>query len=103
MRRRDILNLLGGAGCMLAAGSQVALAAGAQAAASQSPTLPPTLAHTLVLWRKGQAGRRLEVRGRITDAAQKPLQGVEVSVRHAGPDGGLHGRIRRCYAHQRAR
>lgn len=83
MRRRELLNLVGGAGVMLAAGSRKALAAGAQTAASHS--------YTLVLWRKGQVGRRLEVRGRVVDAAQNPLRGAEVSVRHAGPDGDYTG------------
>ncbi|MFT5449734.1 MAG: protocatechuate 3,4-dioxygenase beta subunit [Gammaproteobacteria bacterium] len=83
MQRRDILSLVGGAGALFAAGSQVAFAASAQAGTSQP--------HTLVLWRKGQVGRRLEVRGRVVDAARKPLQGAEVSVRHAGPDGDYTG------------
>jgi protocatechuate 3,4-dioxygenase beta subunit len=48
-------------------------------------------AHILVLWRDGQTGQRLEVRGRVADAARKPLQDAVVSVRHAGPDGEYSG------------
>ena len=83
MRRREVLIAVGGTGAMLAARSRAVLASNAATATAPS--------HTLVLWRDGQKGQRLEVRGRVVDAAHKPLQGAAVSVRHTDPDGNYTG------------
>ena len=83
MRRRGVFIAAVGMSVMLAARSRIALAS--EAAAGTTP------AHILVLWRDGQRGQRLEVRGRVADAAHKPVQGALVSVRHSGVDGGYTG------------
>ena len=83
MQRRDVLLAVAGMGAMLATRSRAVLA-------SEGATAGPP-SHILVLWRDGQKGQRLEVRGRVADAAHKPLQGAEISVRHTDPDGNYSG------------
>ena len=83
MQRRDALVAASGITMMLSVTSIAVLASRAVDGGASS--------HILVLWREGQKGRRLEVRGRVADAAHKPLQDAEVSVRHTDPDGEYTG------------
>jgi len=82
MQRRDVLTATAGIGVALAAGSKAVLAKALGGA-------PPS--HILVLWRDGQKGQRLEVRGRVANAAHEPLQNAEVSIRHSDPNGNYTG------------
>lgn len=83
MQRREALVAASGIAMMLGVTSIAVLASQAVDGGAAS--------HILVLWREGQKGQRLEVRGRVADAAHKPLQDAEVSVRHTGPDGEYSG------------
>ena len=67
MQRGDVLIAAAGIGIMFAARTRTTLAAGG--------VVGETPSHILVLWRDGQQGQRLEVRGRVADAVHKPVQG----------------------------
>jgi protocatechuate 3,4-dioxygenase beta subunit len=57
-------------------------------AAAQSSTQPGQI---LMLWRAGDPGERLEIRGRVHDAGGELVPGAEVGVRHADAGGEYTG------------
>ncbi len=65
---------------VLAAGLAFTPARAAQGPAADTP-------HMLTLWRDGDAGERLEIRGRVMDARGNPVEGAEVRVRQADGTG----------------
>lgn len=77
MRRRDLLVTVGCVGIFPCIGVSAS-------AADSDPSI-------LLLRRDTDDTQRLEIRGRVTDAAGKPLPGVRVHFRHAAPNGGYTG------------
>ena len=73
MKRRHLLALAGLAGLV-----------GSQAARAQQGSTAPSMA---TLWRPGDIGDRLELRGQIVDASGAPLQGASVTVWQADGSG----------------
>lgn len=48
-----------------------------------TPAQAQTASNTLRLWREGDAGERLNLRGRIVDGTGRPVEGARVNVRQA--------------------
>ena len=83
MKRRDVLIAAGGLGAVSMINAPRLWAATSTDSTISSPTL--------VLWREGQKGQRLEVRGRVADSLHKPIEGAQVGVRHCDLDGNYSG------------
>lgn len=86
MHRRDVT-------VALAALWAATLSAATVAQSSAPPSAPQAAqpAQILTLWREGDAGERLEIRGRVLNTAGEIVPGAEISVRHADAGGDYTG------------